>query len=182
MNVPTGDLVRSRVVPDAATLLEDALDRRHTGYAVLAPADAVLLDDDGEGVLTFEDGVPVVAYHVGTDRGGAAALGALASPGPYRLELYDLDGDALAGINETAELRVDPGAPAERLAGAPDLADRTRRAAPEGRGESADQTDAVEAFLADEERVEAIRERAREEAQRRAEEWGFTDALENDAP
>lgn len=175
MNVPTGELLRSRVVADARTPLEDALDRRLTGYAVVTPT--AVLDPGREGVvLTFEDGVPVVAYHVGSDRGGPAALGALASPGPYRVELYESDETDLDPVHEVNELQVAPGAPAERVAGAPDLAERTRRAAPEDR--DATGQDPVEAFLADEERIAAIREEAREEAQRRAEEWGFDEAVE----
>jgi hypothetical protein len=177
VHVPDGELVRSRVVPAAAAPLEDALDRRLTGYAVLEPREAVLLDGDGAAVITFDDGVPVLAYHPDADRGGPAALAALATPGPYLAELYALAPADLAPAHERAgdDLRVPPGMPAERLAADGDLAERTRRAAPEreGVGESA-----VEAFLADEERVAAIREQARAEAERRAAEWGFENALE----
>jgi hypothetical protein len=65
--------------------------------------------------------------------------------------------------------------PAERLAGDGELADRTRSIADvaDDEHESGGDLDAVEAFLADEEKVEAIQERAREEAAQRAEEWGF---------
>jgi hypothetical protein len=42
--------------------------------------------------------------------------------------------------------------------------------------------DPVEAFLADEERIEAIRAEARAEAERRAEEWGLDEAVERDEP
>lgn len=175
MNVPTGDLLRSRVVADARAPLEAALDRRLTGYAVVSPTDA--LDPERDGVvLTFEAGVPVVAYHVGSDRGGPAALGALATPGPYRVELYESNADDLDPVHAVDELRVAPGSPAERVAGAPHLADRTRRAAPADRDASGQ--DPVEAFLADEERIEAIREEARAEAERRAEEWGFDAAVD----
>lgn len=175
MNVPPGDLLRSRVAPDARTPLEDALDRRLTGYALVSPATTVSPDGDG-AVLTFSDGVPVVAYHVDADRVGGAALGALATPGPYRVELYESSPGDLHPVHEVGELRVAPGAPAEQVADAPGLAERTRRAAPDDR--DAAETDPVAAFLADEERVEAIREQAREEAERRADEWGFDDALE----
>lgn len=184
--IPDGDLVRSRVVPDARTVLEDALDRRHTGYAVVSPA----LDGGGDAVLTFADGVPALAYHTRTDAGGVAALAAVPTPGPYRLDLYELPESSLAAAHAVDEVRVPPGAPADRLAGAPDLAERTRRRAPADRlrrGDSgADEPSAVEAFLADEERIERLRERAREEAERRAEEWGFAAAVEGadgaDAP
>lgn len=185
MNLPTGRLVRSRVVDDPAGALAAALDRELTGYCVLAPQDALLLDAENEGVLTFEAGVPVVAYHAGTDRGGPAALADLAVPGPYSADLYELDAGTLAEVHGASELRVPPGMPAERLAGDPDLAARTRAAAPARRSAGAaaeeDGSDgrrsAVEAFLADEEKVAAIREQAREEARRRAEKWGLGDEL-----
>jgi len=72
---------------------------------------------------------------------------------------------------------VDPGSPAERLAADPDLAARTRRRAP-GSGDGS----AVEAFLEDEAAVEAVREEARAEAERRAEEWGLGDVLRDREP
>lgn len=179
--IPEGRLVRSRVVSGAGPVLEDALDRRLTGVAVLAPRDALLGEDDDRGILTFEDGVPVLAYHT-ADRAGPEALAALATPGPYRLELYELPPAALEGSRGNDDRRVPPGMPAERLAGDPDLADRTRRLAPaewldEDDDHSGEPASAVEAFLADEERVEAIREQARAEARRRAAEWGFEDAI-----
>ena len=171
---PEGELLRSRVVTDLAPALEDALDRRLDGYAVLAPRDVLLADAEDRGVLTFEAGVPAYAYHAGTDRGGPAAL-ADVGPGPYRVELYALDADALELPGGADDLRVPPGMPAERLAGDAALAERARAAT------STDGDDgggALEAFLANEAAVEAIRESAREEAARRAEEWGFEDAIE----
>ncbi|MFB6105618.1 MAG: hypothetical protein ABEJ70_01465 [Halobacteriaceae archaeon] len=159
-------LVRSRVVRDAGAALADALDRGLTGYARLAPADAVLLDEPGAGVLALRDGAPVRAHHTGTGRTGADALADLVGAAPFRVELYDAappaDGDA-----------VDPGTAADLLADDPDLAARTRRAAPADVGAADDSLDAVEAFLADEDHVEAVRERARAEAERRAAEWGL---------
>lgn len=177
MRLPRGQLVRSRVVADASTPLVDALDRALTGYVRLAPQESVLLDGDGVGVLTFEDGVPVVAYHPGTDRGGAAALADLAQPGPYSAELYRLAPADLAAAHEVAELQVPPGVPAERLGGDPALADRTREAAPDGRAVGGD-ADPVASFLDDDEKIAAIRDQAREEAERRAAEWGLDGALE----
>lgn len=175
MKLPSGRLVRRRVVSDPGTALATALDGELTGYARLESQDALLLDGEGVGVLTFADGVPVTAYHTATDNAGPDALADIAVAGPYRLELYELDAGALATVHETAAFRVGPGAPAEQLAGDATLADRTREAAPDGRVEArsspADRTSAVEAFLEDEERIEAIRERAREEAERRAREW-----------
>jgi hypothetical protein len=175
MNVPAGELLRSRVVADAARPLEAALDRRLTGYLVLRPAEP-LAPDAGDGLVTVDSGVPVVAYHDGTDRGGGAALADLATPGPYRAELYETPADDLADLHAVDALRVDPGAPAEQVAAAPDLARRTRERAPaRSDGEA---TDPVEAFLADEERIADIKQRARAEAEQRAEEWGFDEAVE----
>lgn len=179
MKLPRGRLQRRRVVEDLGTPLANALDAELTGYATLESQDALLLSAEGLGVVTFEAGVPVVAYHTGTDEGGPAALAAVAGGGPYRLELFELDPADLAPIHDAADLLVPPGMPAERLAGDPALADHTLEAAPAERRRAApdpdesDRQGAVEAFLADEEKIEAIRERAREEAERRAEEWGF---------
>jgi len=176
MKLPSGRLVRQRVIEVPGTALANALDAELTGYARLESQDRLLLDADGVGVLTFESGVPVVAYHTGTDAGGPAALADIAVPGPYRLELYELDGESLAPIHDASDLRVPPGSPAERLAGDPALAERTRARAPPERLEDADdEPGAVESFLEDEQKIEAIREQAREEARARAEEWGFAD-------
>jgi hypothetical protein len=164
--------------------LVDALDRELTGYAVLEPQGSLLLDDGGRGVLTFERGVPVVAYHTGSDRGGPPALADLAAGGPYRLELYGVPRSALAAVHDNDAFRIPPGMAAERLAGDQSLADRTRETAPgdrtvEGRPDGTDgrpgerDVGAVEAFLDDERKIEAIREQARTEAEARAEEWGF---------
>jgi len=177
MKLPRGRLVRERVVTDLGTVLDTALDAGLTGYARLEAQDALLLDAEGVGVLTFERGVPTVAYHTGTDNGGASALADIAVAGPYRLELYELDADALGAIHETDSLCVSPELPAERLAGDHDLAERTLAAIPEDRAaddtSDADAAGAVEAFLDDEETITAIQSRAREQAKARAEEWEF---------
>jgi hypothetical protein len=180
MNVPHGKLLRSRVVSDPATALVGALDRGLTGYAVLEPQDALLLDAEGQGILTFEDGVPVLAYHTGSDRGGPAALADIAVDGPSWLELYELSESDLDSLHEATELRVPPTVPATRLAGDATLVSRTRERAPATRldGVTDDAPDPVEAFLDDESKVEAIRDRAREQAQARAEEWEFADAIQ----
>jgi hypothetical protein len=181
MKLPRGQLLRSRVVTDPGTALSTALEHDLTGYAVFEPRDALLLDTDGRGVLTFDAGVPVLAYHTGTDAGGAAALADLAVPGPYSVDLFELDADALAEVHDTPPLRVSPGLPAERLAGDPALADRTRDAAPAARVDEAetegDGPGTVAAFLDDEEKISAIREQARSEARDRAREWGLADEL-----
>ncbi len=183
LDLPQGTLIRSRVVPGVERTLRDALDRGLTGYAVLVPGSSLLLGDSGRGVLTFEDGVPVLAYHTGSDAGGAEALADLPASGPCRTALYRLDAAHLAEVHDTPSLRVPPGTPAERLAGDPDLAERTRDRAPEGRCEVSDSgPGAVEAFLADEERIEAIRAEARTEAERRAEEWDLAGELAPDPP
>lgn len=189
MNLPDGRLLRSRVVEDPGEALESALDRRLTGYAVLEPQDALLLDADATGVITFRDGAPVAAVHVGSQRGGPPALADLAVPGPYSLELRELNPSQLPAADESD--RVPPGMPAERLAGDPDLARRARAIAPRERAAAAtaagDRTgdgpdpssdDAVAAFLADEGKIEAIRDQARQQARERAEEWGLDDHLE----
>lgn len=162
------DLTFARVVPDPGAALELALDRELTGYAVFTPQDALLLDESGAGVVAFEDGVPTHVEHEGTGRGGAQALADLAVPGPLRVECYA--GEA-GRVPRTGRCSVAPDTPAVRLAGDDSLAERTRDAA--GVDGETGGVDAVEAFLADEQKVEAIRERAREEAAERAEEWGF---------
>jgi hypothetical protein len=182
LRIPRGTLLRSRVVSDVATTLSRALDRELTGYATLAPQETLLLAGDARGVLTFANGVPVLAYNTVSDSGGPDALAELAVPGPYRAELYAVDGDALATAHEADALRVAPGAAATELADDPALADRTREAAPDDRlaDPEADDADAVAAFLADDDRIEAIREQAREEAAERADEWGLDGALADD--
>lgn len=185
MRLPEGDLVRSRVVADPGVALTTALDRELTGYAVFQPQDALLLDGDRRAVLTFETGVPVLAYDTHSERGGPDALADLAVPGPYRVELYAVAANELAAAHDTPELQVPPGMPAEELAADTALASRTRASAPDhltaagdGDDEGDDQS-AVEAFLADEEKIRAIREQARAEAEQRAEAWGLDGELEN---
>lgn len=177
MKLPEGRLVRRRVVTDLGTPLETVLEEELTGYARLESQDALLLDADGIGVLTFESGIPMVAYHTGTDNGGTEALADIAVAGPYRLELYELGTDVLQEVHEAADLLVPPGLPADRLAGDPELHERTRNAAPEHRLSSETKVegslDAVESFLEDEASIRSLRERAREEAHSRADQWGL---------
>ena len=184
MKLPRGRLNRSRVVTDPRDTLADVLDRALTGYAVFESQETLLLDGEGRGVITFTDGVPVLAYHTGTDRGGPPALADLAIPGPYHVSLYALDAADLESVHEAAHLRVPPGMPAERLGGDPALADSTRRAAPEERlstpegdatttANGATEQSVVEAFLNDAEKIEAIKQQARSEARERAQEWEF---------
>jgi hypothetical protein len=172
--IPDGELLRSRVVTALAPALSDVLDRRLDGYALLSSRDALLGGDEERGVITFEAGVPVLAYHSRTDRGGPPALDDIGAP-PYRFELYALEADALELPHRTDELRVAPGSVAERLAGDPALAGRTRELAGDVLEERSEDT--VEAFLEDEAAIADIRRSAREEALDRADEWDFADAV-----
>lgn len=180
MKLPHGDLVASHVVDDPGNALHATLEDALTGYLVVEPGSTLLLADDGAGVLTFERGVPVLAYHTGTDRGGTDALADLAGPGPLKVDRRVVPPADLAPIHDADghdALAVAPGEPARVLAGDHRLADRTRdRAAPDHPGHAVDD-DPLEAFLDDPDRVDALREEARTEAKRRAAEWGFTDEL-----
>ena len=171
--IPDGELLHSRVVTDLGAVLEEALDRRLDGYAVVAPRKTLLGATDERGVVTFEDGVPALAYHAETERGGPPALADIGA-GPHRVELYALEDDELETAHRADELHVPPGMVAERLAGAPELAERTRQRAASVPGSDGS---ALEAFLEDETAIEELRSSAREEATRRAEEWGFEDAI-----
>ncbi|WP_418282692.1 hypothetical protein [Halorubrum sp. DTA98] len=179
LRIPRGELLRSRVVTDLGTSLSTVLDRELTGYATIVPQETLLLAGDVRGVVTFENGVPVLAYNTVTDNGGGDALAELAVPGPYRVELYVVDPEALTDAHGADPLRVAPGSVATELADDTDLAARTRSVAPDDRlaEDDPDDADAVAAFLSDDDRIEAIREQAREEARTRAEEWGLDDAL-----
>jgi len=178
MNPTDGRLVHSRVVSDPGRALETALDRRLTGYAVLEPQETLLLGATGRGLLALRDGLPQLAYYTGTGRGGPEALADLAEPGPYSVELYELDAERLPDADARPDRRVSPVMPAERLAGDPELAARVRALAPDDAPTGDGRPSAVEAFLADEEKIAAIRAQARDEARTRAEEWGLADELE----
>lgn len=188
MRLPRGRLLRSRVVSSSGDALAAVLDQSLTGYVVFEPQDTLLLDADGRGVLTFRDGVPMLAYHTGTDRGGVDGLADLALSGPYHVDVYAVSRTALRDLHGTRELRVDPGMPAERVAGDPGLADRTRaRARSSGIALSQDSedggtgpADAVTSFLEDEAKIDAIKEQARLDAQQRASEWGLESELADD--
>lgn len=182
VDIPEGRLVHSRV--GVASALDAALSRELTGYARIEP-DSLLADGE-PGVLTFEDGVPRAAYcgrneprreHATGDSRGVDALAALAGPGPCSVELYELPAAALAEVHETTEFSVPPDAPAEELADDASLAERARERAPDDAHEETG-SGALESFLEDEERIEAIQEEAREEAEKRAEEWGLGGELE----
>lgn len=173
-DVPDSDLVFSRVVSNASAALIAALDRRHTGYGVFTPSDALVLDDGTHAVVGFRDGIPT--YACSQDETGSSALAAAATPGPLRVTLHACDARP-----PTHEARLAPDTPARRLAGDDDLASRTLAAAPDDHEFGADPTvpdagddlNAVDAFLEDEAAIARIKEQARDEAQRRAREWGF---------
>ncbi len=173
--IPDGELLRSRVVSDLSSALEDVLERELDGYALLSPRDALLGTGEKRGVITFDSGIATLAYHTETDRGGPPALADLGSP-PYELELYALEAEELDVPHRDETLRIPPGSAAERLADDSELAARVRDAAA-GSDERAE-LDAVEAFLSDEEAVADIRAAAREDALDRADEWGLSEALE----
>jgi hypothetical protein len=177
-HIPEGRLCRSRTDADVGETLAGVLDRELTGYVVFEPQGSILRGDDDRAVLTFEDGVPVLAYHAPSDAGGTDALAAL-SGGVFHAESYELPADALAAAHRVDALRVPPTAPADRLAGDDGLIERTRKAAPDDRLRADDATAVVE-FLSDPDRIEAIRAEARAEAEERAAEWGLTDQLGDD--
>lgn len=174
IDLPTGDLMFSRVVTDASAALTAALDRRHTGYGVFTPSDALVLDDETHAVVGFRDGIPTYAR---TDETvGSSALAAAATPGPLRVTLHACEPPV-----PPDEARIAPDTPARRLAGDDELATRTVEAAPVDPGrhdgstvpDAGDDLNAVDAFLADEDAIARIKEQARDEAERRAREWGF---------
>lgn len=184
MKIPRGTLRRRRVVNDLGKPLSTVLEAEVTGYCKLETQDALLLDGEGEGIITFEAGVPMAAYHTGTQRSGTAAVGDMAVAGPYRIELRELESAALAETHETDALLIPPGLPAKQLAGDPELSSRTRELAPSTERQHGPAysgvTDTVESFLDDDQRIESLRTHAREEARSRATEWGFETS--EDAP
>ena len=177
-HIPEGELRRSRTDADVGETLSGVLDRELTGYVVFEPQDSILLGDGERGVVTFEDGVPVLAYHPGSDAGGDDALDALVGS-LFHAAVYELPADDLRAAHRVEDLRVDPLAPARRLADDAALVERTREAAPDDRVAEGGETSAVEAFLADTESIEAIREEARAEAESRAAEWGLSAQLDD---
>lgn len=180
MKVSGGTLLQSRVVDTLELLLADALDRELTGYARIEPSDLMLFDQNGREVLTFADGVPMAAYHTGTEATGLPALQDLPELGPYHIEVYRLPATQLQTVHAETELLVPPDRPAERFTEDHALIERTRTAAPETRMKTGPaDDDALASFLADEERIESLRSEARRQATARAEEWGLADQLDH---
>ena len=178
-HIPEGRLCRSRTDADVGETLAGALDRELTGYVVFEPQGSILRGGDERAVLTFEDGVPVLAYHVPSDAGGTDALAAL-SGGLFHADSYELPAAALEEAHRVDALEIPPTAPADRLADDDDLVERTREAAPDDRLDDGDDPGSVAAFLADADRIDAIREEARAEAEARAAEWGLADQLDRE--
>lgn len=172
MTLPDGQPRFDRVVMAVDGPLAEALETGLTGYGVIVPQAGLLGDGTGKGVLWFEDGVPVAARHTGTGRTGPEALADIAATGPFRVRL--VEADPPTQLPATAE--VPPAAPAEQVVGDESLASKTRKAAADEGQETESELDAVEAFLADDEKIEAIQQQAAAEARRRAEEWGFDTA------
>lgn len=170
MTLPEGQPCFDRVVMAVDGPLGEALERSLTGYGEIVPQAGLLGDGVGAGIIWFEDGIPIRARHSGTGRTGSAALADIAETGPYRVRLVEATlPDRIDGART-----LPPAAPAERLAGDESLAERTREVAGDSPTEDSEaEIDAVEAFLADDAKIEAIQQQAAAEARRRAEEWGF---------
>jgi hypothetical protein len=169
MTRPAGQARFDRVVMSVADPLWEALETELVGYGEIVPQAGLLGDEAGHCVLWFDHGVPVRAHHTGTGRTDSEALADIAETGPYRVRLVELaDPDQL----QTGDLA--PTAPAEQVIGDAELASQTRAVADTSDpAEPGDELDAVEAFLADEDKIEAIQKRAAMEARQRADEWGI---------
>lgn len=175
MSLPAGQPCFDRVVMAVDEPLVEALNRELTGYGVIVPQAGLLGEGTGKGVLWFDGGIPCGARHTGTGRTDSEALADIAETGPYQVRL--VEAELPESVRERDSLA--PGGPAERVAGDPELAERTRQASTGDTVEDPDaELDAVEAFLADEEKIAAIQEQAASEARKRAEEWGFEAATE----
>ncbi|WP_182021554.1 hypothetical protein [Haloquadratum walsbyi] len=177
--IPTGDLCRSRTDADIAETLISALNRSLTGYVVFEPQQSILAGEDDRAVITFEQGVPMAAYHTDNDVVGSEAIDALSDSGTPHVDVHTLPAAALMSIHRdvTDTFAVAPTAPARHLTNDATLVERTRNVAPQTRVDGTDTQTAVEAFLADTDRIESIKQEARAEAAARAAEWGFTDQL-----
>lgn len=170
MTTPAGQTQFDRVVMSIAEPLREALETELLGYGEIVPQAGLLGDGAGRCVLWFKCGVPVGAHHTGTGRSDSEALADIAATGPYRVRLVAIDDPEKLQDGSLA-----PGAPAEQVLGDPDLASRTREKVEAGDRTAEDEDlDAVEAFLADEDKIEAIQKRAAMEARKRAEEWDLT--------
>ncbi|GGL63399.1 hypothetical protein [Halocalculus aciditolerans] len=184
-------LVFSRVLDDPGVCLDRALADAFTGVAAFEARAALVGDASDTYDLAFEDGVPTRAAARDADAAGPPVLSRLAEAAPCRVELRAdatrsfrsdatvdppavaraLDRDRLVDqYPASPESDPETGPDADESSPDPDAVNVGETAAG---AEPAESVDALEAFLADEERVDALRERAREEAVERADEWGF---------
>lgn len=169
MSRPEGQTRFDRVVMTLEAPLREALETELRGYGEIVPQAGLLGNEAGHCVLWFDGGVPVGATHTATGHTDSAAIADIAETGPYRVRLVET-----ADRTEIRNGDLSPAVPAEEVLGDAELARRTRElATPEEPAASGTELDAVEAFLADEEKIEAIQQRAAMEARKRAEEWGF---------
>lgn len=169
MSRPDGQARFDRVVMSVADPLWEALETELVGYGEIVPQAGLLGDEAGHCVLWFDHGVPIRAHHTGTGRTDSEALADIAETGPYRVRLVELSDPEQLRTGDLA-----PTAPAEQMLGDAELATRTRTVAdPPESPDPGDELDAVEAFLADEDKIEAIQKRAAMEARQRADEWGL---------
>ena len=175
MNISEGQLKRSQVVAEFGPVLAELLAEQLTGYSRIEPGDSVVLEADGAGVLTFNSGVPVAAYHTASDATGEAALEELSRLGPFSIEVYTASTAVLNTVQETDAALIPPERPAELLAGDPTLADRTRAQASTAQLDRTREAteEALISFLSDEKRIEQIRREAKQQARRRAQRWGL---------
>lgn len=181
LTIPRGRLLRSRCVPDIRAVLLAAFERELTGYTIVEPTESPLCDEQGTIVFTFESGLPLCVYHTESGRGGQRVLSEIAAVGPYRLDLYALSAEGLRPLCKRRDLRVPPAMPAERLVGDQELAERVNRRWSERETicaiEEGATTEHVGAFLDDAEGIEAIKEAARAQAERKATEWDLESQL-----
>lgn len=175
MNITEGQLKRSQVVSEYGPVLEAALEERLTGYSRIEPGDNVVLEADGAGILTFKRGIPMAAYHTVSEATGEAALEALSKLGPFYVEVYTVGAEALQPVHETDTVLIPPERPAELLAGDPALAEQIRSQAAPGQQKQTrtPNEEALISFLSDEKRVQQIKDEARKQARRRAEQWNL---------
>jgi hypothetical protein len=150
-SVPRGSLAWARTVGSLDATLGRVLRDELTGYVVVESGAGLVVGDPTHGVLTFVDGVPVLAYAVDSpavvegdstvDAVGPDALTALVGPGPARVEVYSVPTEEMASLHAAGEsterdesaasCRVSPDAPALAFDGSRALVRRTRERAGE---------------------------------------------------
>jgi len=180
LRIPRGDLLRSRVVSDVGTTtLARALDRELTGYATLVPQETLLLEgDDARGVVTFADGVPVLAYNTVSDGGPDALAESSRSRAPIA---SNCTRSRMARSRNRPRGRRAPRRPAPRRPNSPTTkrSPTGPRRRPEERLDAGrdDDSDAVAAFLEDDERTDRSANRRAQRGGRAGVRVGLDDAL-----